>query len=652
VPFEKAVYHLSALVQPDDAEVCNQSRAGQKHPRERAVLVVLLCLACARGLLYVCLVPPWGHYDEPTHFEHAWLIASRLSLPQEGDYDQGMRREVASSMLEHRFFRDIRFRPNLMMRDDLVWIGFSELNHPPLYYLLLALPLRLVRHADVCVQLYVARLVSWLLYLLSIWIGYGLTGELVPLGHPLRWIVPGVMALLPAYTDLMTAVNNDVGAVVLFSLFLWGGTRTIARGVSAWRLAWMVGTAALCTWTKNTASIALVLLPVVLALALVKRFWKWWWIAGLAIAVSLVFALFGWGDAASWYRSTLQANATSQRRANSPSGERAIVVQVGPESPESQVLQFVPEQDIEHLRGATLTLGAWMWASQPTKVHSPMLYDGQQSTAQVVQVDVEPTFYAITTTISMDANQVQVILRPWIDAVGEENLAVYYDGVVLTKGARSGVPTFDDTRCLAGMWDGWAFANKVRNGSAERVGPRVRAWIESPMIKYGRRSPSQLLTSLLDWEYTGWVHRITARRLFQGFWARFGWNQTGVPETWYWMLGALTVLGVTGGLVALAKAKREWPRRTVRALGLLMLAGIMLWGNAFLRSLPLRPAHYLSVARYAYPAIVPTVLALVGGWWALTPRRFRRWLPLAAFSTLGALDVASLWAVWTFFYGR
>ena len=67
---------------------------------------------------------------------------------------------------------------------------------------------------------------------------------------------------------------------------------------------------------------------------------------------------------------------------------------------------------------------------------------------------------------------------------------------------------------------------------------------------------------------------------------------------------------------------------------------------------PRLAAPYLPVARYGYPAIVTTVLALAGGWWALTPRRFRRWLALVMFSILGALDVASLWTVWTFFYER
>lgn len=302
---------------------------------------------------------------------------------------------------------------------------------------------------------------------------------------------------------------------------------------------------------------------------------------------SLTLALFGWGDAASWYRSTPQAGATSQRTADAPSGKRAIAVQAGPESPASQVFQFVPELDIEALQGTTLTLGAWVWASRPATIRSPMLHDGRQDAAEAIQVDVEPAFYTITTTISIDANQVQVILRPWLDAVGREDITVYYDGAVLANGARSGLPAFDDARCLAGTWDGQAFANKVRNGSAERVGLRVRSWAESPLTKYARRSPSQFLTSLFDCEYTGWVHRRTASRLFESFWARFGWNQTGVPRTWYWVLGALTALGVTGSLVSLAQAKKSgWPGRTVSALALLALAGMALWGNAFLRPHP------------------------------------------------------------------
>lgn len=65
---------------------------------------VLLVLAALQGLLFLCLLPPWQHYDEPTHFEYAWPIAHRHALPALGSYDPAMRREVAGSMLAHQFY--------------------------------------------------------------------------------------------------------------------------------------------------------------------------------------------------------------------------------------------------------------------------------------------------------------------------------------------------------------------------------------------------------------------------------------------------------------------------------------------------------------------------------------------------------------------
>lgn len=38
-------------------------------------------------------VPPWQHYDEPAHFEYAWLIVTRRGgLPLRGEFDQPLRR--------------------------------------------------------------------------------------------------------------------------------------------------------------------------------------------------------------------------------------------------------------------------------------------------------------------------------------------------------------------------------------------------------------------------------------------------------------------------------------------------------------------------------------------------------------------------------
>ena len=90
---------------------------------DKRVILYILFLGIINGLIFVFLVPPWQHYDEPGHFEYAWLIANHNKLPEAGDYDQEMRIEVAASMIEHGFFDKLKFRPNLLSQSEPIWIG-------------------------------------------------------------------------------------------------------------------------------------------------------------------------------------------------------------------------------------------------------------------------------------------------------------------------------------------------------------------------------------------------------------------------------------------------------------------------------------------------------------------------------------------------
>jgi hypothetical protein len=67
-------------------------------------LALVLLVALVHGLVYIFLVPPWQHYDEPGHFEYAWLVAAKRTIPEFGQYDHEMRHQVASSMVAHGFF--------------------------------------------------------------------------------------------------------------------------------------------------------------------------------------------------------------------------------------------------------------------------------------------------------------------------------------------------------------------------------------------------------------------------------------------------------------------------------------------------------------------------------------------------------------------
>lgn len=618
--------------------------------RERFLLGLILLVAALNGLLHVFRVPPWQHYDEPGHYEYVWLLVNRGRIPARGEHDQAMRREVLGTMIEHDFFRSLGPPPNLLQQGEPLWIPFPQTGDRPFYYLLTALVVRPLRHTDMITQLYAARLASLALYLVSILLAYALVGELVPSGHHLRLAVPAFTALLPAYTDLMTAVNNDVGAVVVFTLFLWGGVRLLVRGVSPARLVWVVGAAALCLWTKNTVAVALPLLGLLLVMVLLRRGWSWRRLLLLpAIGLAALPLFFSWGDAAYWYRLTDQPLSLRQRVEGAPLGQHALALELDADRPGRQVINFVLPEQVEALRGQTVTLGAWMWASQPVTVRSPRL-GGANANWPNVELGTAPAFYAFTATVAPDARSVHIVLQPLADRNLEAPVTVYYDGLVLAGGERPAdePPRFDDPNGRTGTWGGRPFVNPIRNPSAEQGWPWVRPWVVRAIGRFVSPiplGPFDTLNALLDWERTGRVHGMTARRLLESFWAVFGWGGVMVDRWWYRVLTWVTWLGLSGALVRLGRLMRggtpPGPRWAVLFLG---TAGLLVWGVVFLRPLPLYPWNplFIPVARYAYPAIVPAALALVAGWTVWPWPRPRRWSLIVLFALLVALNLASL----------
>jgi hypothetical protein len=100
------------------------------------------------------------------------------------------------------------------------------------------------------------RLVSLVLLLLTLFLTWKIIGELFGQNHPLQWVVPIFMALLPGFLDIMTAASNDVGAVTAFTLFLWVSLRLMKQRFSMVRIMWVVLTAGLCYLTQKTVWIA------------------------------------------------------------------------------------------------------------------------------------------------------------------------------------------------------------------------------------------------------------------------------------------------------------------------------------------------------------------------------------------------------------
>ncbi len=581
--------------------------------KEHRILILVLLVGIIHGIIYLRLVPPWQHYDEPGHVEYAWLIADRLRIPELGDFDQSMRREMAASMIEFDFFKNLDFRPNLLSQNEPIWIGHSQVFGLPLYYAFVALPLRLIRYSDITFQLYLGRAVSLFLYLITIIAAYGIVREITPEKHPLRWMVPLTLALLPGFVDLMTAVNDDVGATAAFSLFLWAGVRIIQKGFSWLRVAALILTTTACAFTKNTVIIALILamIPILIRLfGSIRR--RYLWSGIIVIGLVLIFATIRTGDSASWHRSTGQPISTSTSKVEAPIGRDAFQL-----NSTAGIVQLIPISDIRELQGKIVTVGAWIWADKPTQARTPFLkYHGMETT-QTVEVNRKPVFHAHSVSLPDNLAQLRLTISP--GNIAEQGGEIYYDGIVLVEGdlSQAGIPLAKDVDASRVSWNGTELRNYIRNASSERNWIVIRPAVDRLLDYYVPGTIGLYLSLFQDWRSTAWYYELTLENLHQTFWAKFGWGHVRLLGDYtYTMLALIAFAGLIGAGISIF---RQWYDLPLNAYLFIFISGVIIWLFTMLRGLTsIMDILFIPSARYAYPAIIPTTLALNMGWLEIT----------------------------------
>ncbi len=649
--------------------------------RQAIILGSILLIGLVYGLIFIWIMPPWQHYDEPGHFEYAWLLAQRGVRPEPGDYDIDMRRAVAKSMLDNGFFRGLGFRPDLKSTTQPAWIGdYFQFNNPPLYYAVIAKLYNIFPSLGVEEQLYLGRFVSLGGFLLSILAAWGIAGELFPPEHPMRLLLPLTLAMLPGYVDSMTALNNDAAANALVCLFLWAGVRLVRRGLALLPLLWMVAIAVLSYYTKDTTYLIYPLFLLVLVFTFLRGSKRW--LAWTVVALGLVFGLFaviGWGDAVDWYRSTAQYTPTSVSNPQAVVGKRVFQLESQAEITPNWVdplFQPVPVLTGPGLPGNTYTLGGWMWASQPVKFHTPELGSTGKQVSNDIELGLDPTFFAITLTVpGGHFERVWVNLRGWKKAT--LSYIVYYDGLVLAEGARplDQPPVYADVDASQGEWGGRPFQNLLRNASAEKTGLRIRPWADDLGARFmpDQVRPSIMVTYLLDVKGAWWFYRASLLRLLRTFWGMFGWGHVPLlGNKPYHVLFVISILGLVGAVSwSGRKLKTHWRTLSWPVIAILAFVFIGYWGLTWVRSpISMSLVHsYLPVARNSYPAIIPSLLLVSAGLfemiesplngllWVLRRRPVKRsfWLEiipdLVYIISLLGLGIYSIWSIITY-YGR
>ncbi|GAB4580747.1 MAG: hypothetical protein Fur0022_34890 [Anaerolineales bacterium] len=576
-----------------------------------------LVVAFVHGLVYVFLMPPWQHYDEPSHFEHVWLIAT--NQPRE-NADLNFRVRLVQSMINHDFYRGAALPVLETIETGALIYGleYSQLDESPLYYGVAALPVSLLRESNPAVMLIGARMVSvgfLLLTVLSLW---GFTREMTA-SETLRFWVPLSAALLPGFVDLMTAVNNDVGAVMAFTLFLWASMYFLNHPHRLGGALWVLVGMGLCVGMKSTSYFAAPLGVLVFLLGWIKGpLAKWGWAGVLILVLIGISALVTWEEAAYWHRGTSQLIPTRVQTTVAPVGQYALQLDASaPTTP--NFIRPLQQPLFPQPINTPLTFGVWMWHSSPTplEIRTPVLTSGKEVFYETVLVTNTPQFFSFDVSLTVPSNWLWLSLAP---TTSNTDLIVYYDGFILVEGQypHGEVPVFTDVQGQTGTWGGQPFLNMVRNSSVENIWPALSPAIDNQISRFvpNHTRVSMLLFGLYDGAMTARYFRITVQNLLETFWGRFGWGHVPlVLHNLYAVLKLFTWVSLAGGSIAWIRGKIS----TLPKKFFLFIALGLVWGATLLRGeIFIFTTHlFIPGARYAYPAIGPTLLILLSGWLVL-----------------------------------
>jgi hypothetical protein len=175
----------------------------------------------------------------------------------------------------------------------------------------------------------------------------------------------------------------------------------------------------------------------------------------------------------------------------------------------------------------------------------------------------------------------------------------------------------------------------LRNPSAENSWLYLRPWADKFGSKVfsdyeGQESFSLTIYTLVDLPVSAAYYQSVLAHLFRTSWAKVGWAHVPLlgAKPYRRIILPLTILAFVGVGLTFWQNRKRFGKFPWEALLILGLSLATIWGATLVRgSTYLLTRVFIPVARYAYPAIIPTVLVLSAGWLTLL-ETLERWLRL------------------------
>ncbi len=290
--------HAPVSVSPPSAT--GHAAAGGRGRRGVASdLLLLFAVAMAVRLVWALLLPPWQATDETEHFAYVNHIVEQGELPHPSaglpypTYSPELQRSLDTTsfyplvrwdtdtigivpLLDPAAYAAARqFAASGMGGTDRDDAGNSRATtYPPLYYLALALPDRLLHSAPVIARLFAMRATSGVFGALSCLFAY-LTAYDVFRSRRWGWCLGLCVAFMPTYAQVAASVNNDAPMNLLAMALIWCGVRVALRGMVSASLAVItVVCGGLLFLTKPTALPVLVIAALVIGGVTLMNAWR------------------------------------------------------------------------------------------------------------------------------------------------------------------------------------------------------------------------------------------------------------------------------------------------------------------------------------------------------------------------------------------
>jgi len=277
------------------------------HPKDLAILILILALFVVLGVIYSVVVPPFEASDELWHYPMVKYIADHWSLPLQDPANVGPWRQEGSqpplyyavaaaltSWIDTSDMEVVRYlNPHV---DNGVATADGNINlvvHRP--------DTEAFPWQGTVLAVHLVRFLSVLMGAAGVYLTYLVVRQTVPDEPGLAYAAAAVHAFTPMVLFISGAVNNDNLVIPLSSLALWMMLKMIDRASDVWgylTLGLVLGLAAL----TKTSSLALTVLTafVVAARAVRRRSWMEFFVGGLATLLPFL-AVAGW-----WYLHNLR----------------------------------------------------------------------------------------------------------------------------------------------------------------------------------------------------------------------------------------------------------------------------------------------------------------------------------------------------------